>query len=90
MILRIINLTFLVLNYLLRDPKIIRFVLQNYKSEIHKTAIIRYENRKTIELGKNVAIGAFSIIIVENNKSPDSYLESHLKVGEGTYIGCRK
>ena len=73
--------------YLMFNPKLVIFILHNYRSEIHKKAIIRYKTRKTIELGSNVIIGAFSVLIVANDTFKDSYLDSHLTIGRGTYIG---
>jgi acetyltransferase-like isoleucine patch superfamily enzyme len=73
--------------HLIRNPKLIIFTLLHYKSYIHNLSILRYKNRKSLNLGNNVYIGAFSIIIVIDDKSSDAYKESYLSIGSNTYIG---
>lgn len=74
--------------HFLRKPGLIRFLLKNPSSYIHKKAIIRVNNLKNLKLGKNNSIGAFSIIIVANDLSnPNSFKDSSLSIGSNTYIG---
>lgn len=73
--------------FLFRDPKIIYFLILNSYSYIDKRAIVKFKNRNSIILGKDVYIGAYSILIVANDSSPNAFLDSSLSIGSSTYIG---
>ena len=73
--------------YVFSNPKMVIFILQNYRSSIDKKSIIRYNNRKAIVLGEYVTVGAFTVLIVANDTSKEAYQESLLEIGTRTYIG---
>lgn len=75
------------LYYIFRNPKSILFIVINNSSYIHRKSILRYKDRKSIEFGKNVYIGAFTVIVVLDDQSTDAYNKSFLSIGPKTYIG---
>lgn len=87
MIFKILKLLMRAFYDLFSDPKMVLFNLQNFRSTIHRKSIIRFKYRNTIVLGDHVSVGAFTLLIVANDTSPDSYKDSQLTIGDRTYIG---
>lgn len=74
--------------YSFRKPSLVFFLIKNPSIYIHKSAIIRVNSYDNITLGANSSIGAFSIIIVSNDRiSKNSFKNSNLSIGSHTYIG---
>jgi len=87
-ILKILNVFFRwIFYFIFRDPKILYFMILNKSSYIHRKAILRYKDKKSLQFGSHVYIGAFSIIVVLDDASPNAYKDSFLSVGANTYIG---
>lgn len=80
----ILNIT---LYILIRNPRMYAFTISNWHSYIHKDAIIRYKNKESIQISNKVYIGAFSIIVVLDDTSPEAFNNSQLSIGTATYIG---
>ena len=88
MILKCVKLLFSRFFYFLfRNPTILLFIIMNRSSYIHRKAILRYKDRKSIVISDRVYIGAFSVLIVLDDVSPNAYKESYLSIGTDTYIG---
>jgi len=73
--------------FVFRDPTILLFTIMNRSSNIHRFSILRYKDRKSMVLSDRVTIGAFSVLIVQDDVSPNAYKGSYLSIGTGTYIG---
>ncbi len=55
-----------------------------FQCDIHTQALLRVEHEEDFVLAKGVIIGAFTVIIVQNER--EQIGKSHLVVGEDTYI----
>ena len=75
------------LYYLFRNPKTFFFVISNSNSYIHINSILRFKSRKSIKFYKGVYIGAYTILVVVDDTSPNAYRDSYLSIGSQTYIG---
>ena len=89
MILKIIKTIYCQFVYFIfRAPELFVFTILNHQAYIHRKAIIRLKNRKSFLIGKEVYIGAFSIVIVlDDDVSPNAYKDSFLSIGANSYIG---
>ncbi|WP_052483710.1 DapH/DapD/GlmU-related protein [Flavobacterium sp. MEB061] len=73
--------------FIFRDPELFAFTILNHQAYIHRKAIIRLKNRKSLLIGKQVYIGAFSILVVLDDISPNAHKGSFLSIGANSYIG---
>lgn len=89
MLLKIVKILYCKFVYFIfRNPELFAFTILNNQAYIHKKAIIRFKNRKSLLIGKQVYIGAFSIIVViDDTSSPNAYKDSFLSIGANSYIG---
>lgn len=77
---------FRVLNSNARIFREVEVLNKRFNCHIDFRVDIRYDFIEDIEIGKNVRIGPFTVIAV-NNYDKDNRRNSKLIVGEGTYIG---
>jgi|SRR5690348_5576496 len=77
---------FRVLNSNARIFREVQALNKKFNCHIDFRVDIRYDFIEDIEIGKNVRIGPFTVIAV-NNYDKDNRRNSKLIVGEGTYIG---
>jgi len=54
---------------------------------IHRKAILSFKNNNCYKIEQGVYIGAFTVISVFDDNSPDAYSDSFLSIGSNTYIG---
>lgn len=89
MLLKIVKILYCKFFYFIfRNPELFVFTILNHQAYIHRKAIMRFKNRKSILIGKQVYIGAFSIVVVlDDTSSPDAYKDSFLSIGANSYIG---